>query len=278
MSVKKVFLFSIASLLPLYLGAADLQVSKSKYKKHDRLRPRPTVVDPGSFSTQTTPGKAPDDAVILFDGGDLSEWVNFNPRAPKDAPDSPPRWKVSNGVMQASGGQLQTKRSYENCHFHMEVLFSEKEPHLPPSPKPRLDQKLGNSGVEFGDHPEIQILDSYQNDTYPDGFNAAIYGSWPPLVNASLPPGQWQSYDIYYTAPVFENGKKIKNATYTVIHNGLPVHLMTEVSGDMTACRIRLRPHGGVLKYRNLWVRPLHQYDENAGKPLPENARTQSPF
>jgi hypothetical protein len=142
----------------------------------------------------------------------------------------------------------------------------------------RFDQKLGNSGVEFGDHPEIQILDSYNNDTYPDGQAAAIYGYYPPRVNASRPPGEWQSYDIFYTAPAFEGGKKIKSATYTVLHNALPVHVMAEVPGEAIECRIRFRPHGGQVRFRNMWVRPLHAYDENAGKPLPAGARTERPW
>lgn len=109
-------------------------------------------------------------------------------------------------------------------------------------------------------------------------FPAAIYNHFPPRVNASRPPGNWQSYDIYYVAPRFSDGKKISSAKFTILHNDLPVHLNVELPGDQIACNIRIRPHGSPVRFRNIWVRPLHEYDENAGKPLPPGARTTNPF
>lgn len=242
------------------------------YRKADRSRPRPTVVAPPVCGEGELAGKPPSDAVVLFDGREFLGFVNFNPRDLTN--EGPAKWKVGNGVAMASGGQLQTREKFADCHFHMEWRTSAEEA----TRADRFDQKRGNSGVEFGDHPEIQILDSFENDTYPDGQAAAIYGYWPPLVNAMRAPGEWQVFDVFYTAPVFDEGKKVKAATYTVIHNGLPVHLMAEVAGEETECRIRLRPHGGLIQYRNIWVRPLHCYDENEGKPLPAGARTENPF
>lgn len=262
----------------LVLGSVVLTVplasaSEVNYKKGDRLRPRPTVVTAPTASTPEGPGRRPSDATVLFDGTNLANWMEFNPRGAAD-PTQPPKWIVRDGYTEAAGNQIQTREKFGDCHFHLEWLNSPTEA----TQADRIDQRRGNSGIEFGDHPEIQLLDGFENDTYPDGQAAAIYGHWPPLVNASRRPGEWQSYDIYYTAPVFAGGQKVKSATYTVVHNGLPVHLMAEVPGDLTEVPIRLRPHGGQVRYRNLWVRPLHRYDENAGQPLPAGARTKNPF
>ncbi|MDR1789705.1 MAG: DUF1080 domain-containing protein [Opitutaceae bacterium] len=255
-----------ARLVSLALLLAATCAAQAAWKPHDRLRPRPTVVTPADA------GAPPSDATVLFDGKTLSGFVHFNPRDPDAS--GPPRWKIENGAATAAGGQLQTRDAFADCHLHLEWKTSEDEARDPV----RIDQKRGNSGVEFGDHPEIQILDSFANDTYPDGQAAALYGLQPPLVNAMRPPGQWQTYDIFYTAPVFASGKKIRPATYTVLHNGLPVQLAREVPGDATSCRVRIRPHGGRLHYRNIWIRPLHDPDENAGKPLPPGARVENPF
>jgi hypothetical protein len=257
------------------LTAAEPLAGVPPYKKGDRLRPRPPVVTPPTASTQDNPGRAPSDAIVLFDGRDLSQWMEFNARTGIDDPSLPPKWRVQDGYAEAAGNNIQTRAKFGDCHFHVEWRTSPEEAAIGGL---RFDQHLGNSGIEFGDHPEIQILDSYRNDTYPDGQAASIYGYYPPRVNASRPPGEWQSYDIFYTAPVFENGRKVKSATYTVLHNGLPVQLAVEVKGEAVECRIKFRPHGGQLRYRNIWVRPLHAYDEAAGQPLPPGARTTNPF
>ncbi|MDR2673438.1 MAG: DUF1080 domain-containing protein [Opitutaceae bacterium] len=258
---------------PLALHAA-VQPSQPPYKKADRLRPRPSVVTPAAA------GKPPSDAIVLFDGAGFDQWMLLDARNP-DAPERPAKWEID-GADRALviKSQVQTRARFADCHLHLEYRTSPDEPAMPAAKgqKPRIDQRRGNSGIEFGDHPEIQILDSHENDTYPDGQAAAIYGHLPPLVNACLPPGQWHTLDIYYTAPVFAAGEKTRPATYTVLHNNLPVHIAQPVGGGQTACRVRLRPHGGLLKYRNIWIRPLHAYDENKDKPLPENARTADPF
>ncbi len=253
---------------------AETKPPTSKYKHGDRLRPRPTVVTPPTTSTPDAPGKPPSDAVVLFDGTDLSQWALWNPRA-KDDLSQPAPWLIHDGYAEVARGSIQTRQKFTDCHFHLEWRTSPEEAALADK---HLDQHRSNSGVFIGDHPEIQVLDSFANDTYPDGQAAAIYSHWPPLVNASRKPGEWQSYDIFYLAPKFQNGTKVKNATYTVLHNGLPVHHHVDVPGEQTESRLRLQAHGGKVQYRNIWVRPMHQYDENEGKPLPADARTTNPF
>jgi hypothetical protein len=247
--------------------------SNPKYTHGDRLRPRPTVVTPPTASTQKEPGKPPSDAIVLFDGTDLSAWQPWHPD--RDRSQEPIKWVIQDGYCTAAGSALETKQTFGDCHVHLEWRTSPEEA---AQGEARIDQHRGNSGIEFGDHPEIQVLDSFENDTYPDGQAASIYGSWPPLANATRKPGEWQSYDMIYVAPRFEGKKKVANAVYTVLHNGLPVHHHVEVSGNDVETHIRLRPHGGEIRYRNIWVRPLHQYDENEGKPLPKGARTENPF
>lgn len=253
--------------------ARDVEFGASVYKRADRLRPRPTVVPPGEAGDANRPGRPPGDAVMLFDGRDLSAWMEFNPRG-EDDPSKGPQWIVKDGYTQAFGNQIQTRETFADCHLHLEWMTSPEEAAVPE----RIDQRRGNSGLEFAGHPEIQILDSYRNDTYPDGQAAALYGVLPPLVNASRPPGEWQSYDVFYTAPRHADGKLVKPATFTILHNGLPVHVGVELKADVGATRIRLRPHGSPVRFRNIWVRPLHRYDENHGQPLPVNARTANPF
>jgi hypothetical protein len=235
------------------------------YKRADMLRPRPTVVTPPTESTDATPGQPPSDAIVLFSGQDLAKWMEFNPHG-EDDPSKASKWIVREGYAEAFGNQIQTRDKFADCHLHLEWAS--------PAEVVGDGQKRGNSGLEFGDHGEIQILDSYQNDTYPDGQAAAIYGEYPPLVNASRKPGEWQSYDIFYFAPKFADGKKVQSATYTILHNGLPVHHAAEVRGDEVECRVRLRPHGGKVHFRNLWIRPMHHYDEHEGQPLPVGAVT----
>src|ERR1017187_6377169 len=158
---------------------------------HDSARPQPTVVNPGSFSTQEQPGQPPSDAIVLFDGKDLSQWVAMN--------GSPTKWIVKEGVMECvpGSGFVRTLQCFGDCQLHVEFAA--------PTP-PRGDgQGRGNSGVFFGlDRYEIQVLNSYENKTYADGSAASVYGQYPPLVNASRPPGQWQFYDILWTAPRFD--------------------------------------------------------------------------
>lgn len=230
-----------------------------KWHVNDGLRPQPKVIDPGTFSTQDTPGKPPSDAIILFDGTDLSKWKDGN---------GPARWKVENGYMEVARntGSIETRDNIGDCQLHVE--FSE------PTPAEGHGQERGNSGVIFFGRYEVQVLDSYDNPTYPDGQAAAIYGQYPPLVNASRKPGTWQFYDILFTVPRWEDGKLVKPGYFTVFHNGVAVHNHVELLGNTNHRAapnyvphpprgpLVLQNHGNPVRFRNIWYRELKNYDE----------------
>jgi hypothetical protein len=221
-----------------------------KWRVHDIDRPIPHVVTPG-----TAPGSPPSDAIVLFDGKDLSKWL-------------PSRWKVENGYVEAGGGSgdLVSKEKFGNAQLHVEWAS--------PAEITGDSQWRGNSGVLLMHRYEIQVLDSYNNRTYADGQAAAIYGQWPPLVNASRPPGQWQTYDIVWEAPRFEGAKLAKPAYVTVFHNGVLAHHHQEVIGQMAHRIVKpyephqpeeplaLQDHDTPVRYRNIWVRRLAGYDQ----------------
>ncbi|MBK9138591.1 MAG: DUF1080 domain-containing protein [Verrucomicrobia bacterium] len=224
---------------------------------HDRTRPLPPVVDPGFTSTQDKAGKAPSDAIVLFDGSDLSHWVAMN--------GEPTKWIVKDGAMECvpGSGYIRTLRCFGDAQVHVEFA-------APAKPEGN-SQGRGNSGFFFGlTRYEIQILDSYDNPTYADGSCASIYNQYPPLVNASRPPGQWQSYDIIWTAPRFEpDGRSRSPARVTLFHNGVLVQNNVELMGDtgwVTRGPYRAHPeklpisiqdHGNPVRFRNIWVREL---------------------
>jgi len=242
------------------LLAATSQLSyaqvDSRWKIHDTDRPLPPVIDAGTPSTQDSPGRPPSDAVVLFDGKDLSHWSH------KDG--SPAKWKVEHGYAEvvAKTGYIYTREAFGDCQLHVE--FAE------PVPPQGESQERGNSGVFLMGLYEIQVLDSYENKTYADGQAAAVYGQYPPQVNASRPPGQWQSYDIVFHGPRFDKeGKLIRAARVTVLHNGALVQDNVKLSGP-TAHRQRppytahaeklplaLQDHGTPVRYRNIWIREL---------------------
>jgi len=237
------------------VAACEAQVDPN-WQIHDRNRPVPAVVTPGSASTQDAPGRAPSDAIVLFDGKDLSLW------AQKDG--SAAKWKVENGYFEVvpKTGELHTKDAFGDCQLHVE--FAE------PNPPKGEDQDRGNSGVFLMGLFEIQVLDSYQSKTYADGQAAAVYGQYPPLVNASRPPGQWQTYDIIFRGPRFDaNGKLTRPARVTVLHDGVLVQDNVELTGP-TGHHVRppytttpeklplaLQDHNHPVRYRNIWIRNL---------------------
>ena len=224
---------------------------------HDRDRPQPTVVDPGTFSSQEQPGRPPSDAIVLFDGNDLSQWVAMD--------GSPTKWINHNGALECvpGSGYVRTSRSFGDCQLHVEWAS--------PTPPHGDSQGRGNSGVFFGyDRYECQVLDSYQNKTYADGSAAAIYGQYPPLVNVMLPPGKWEVYDIVWTAPRFDaDGNLVSKARETVFHNGVLVQNNVELTGPTAwvgrapykahpeRLPIALQDHGNPVRFRNVWVREL---------------------
>jgi 3-keto-disaccharide hydrolase len=254
MQIEKILSYAAVALL----GTAPLCTAQvdPKWEIHDRNRPVPVVVTPGTASTLEAAGKAPSDAVILFDGKDLSQWLQ------KDG--SPAKWKVESGYFEVTPktGEIHTKDAFGDCQLHIE--FAE------PNPPKGEDQDRGNSGVFLMGLYEIQVLDSYQSKTYADGQASAVYGQYPPLVNASRPPGQWQTYDIIFHGPRFDpSGRLTRPAHVTVLHNGVLTQDNVEPTGP-TGHHVRppyvagpdklplaLQDHNHPVRYRNIWIRNL---------------------
>jgi hypothetical protein len=223
----------------------------SEWHVHDGDRPQPAIVTPG---TQESLGGAPSDAVVLFDGSDTSKWVGR---------DGEVQWKVEDGYMEVTRtGDIKTKDSFGNCQLHIEWAS--------PSEVKGESQGRGNSGVFLMDRYEIQVLDGYDNITYADGITAAIYGQYPPLVNACRKPGEWQTYDIIFIGPRFDGNELIQPAYATIIHNGVLVHHHQAVLGPTghrslssysqphpPEAPLRLQDHGDLVRYRNIWIRPI---------------------
>jgi hypothetical protein len=248
----------LAILVLLSLTQFSFSQAEMKWKIHDLNRPTPPVIDSGTASTQDTPGRAPSDAVVLFDGKDLSRWVGKDAKAAI--------WKVENGYMEVveDTGNISTRDSFGDCQLHVE--FAE------PSPAHGESQERGNSGVFLMSLYEMQVLDSYQNKTYADGQASAVYGQYPPLVNASRPPAQWQSYDIIFHGPRFAaNGKLLRPARVTILHNGVLTQDNVELTGPTAhgerppykqhpeKLPLQLQDHGDPVRYRNIWIRELHE-------------------
>ncbi|HEY6214620.1 MAG TPA: DUF1080 domain-containing protein [Vicinamibacterales bacterium] len=233
------------------LGYTDTPMQPNgKWHIHDPARPQPKVVAPGA-----TVGMPPADAIVLIGGrDDLGAW--------RQRDGGPATWKIANGVAETGKGIIQTKQEFSDFQLHVEFAT--------PSVVKGDSQDRGNSGVFLLGAFEIQVLDSYQNRTYADGSAAAMYGQYPPLVNASRPPGEWQSYDIVFTAPRFtQAGALEKPAIVTVLHNGVVVHNATPFWGptahrkidpytpSLTKGPIALQDHGNPVRYRNVWIRPI---------------------
>ncbi|MFO1483334.1 MAG: DUF1080 domain-containing protein [Verrucomicrobiaceae bacterium] len=231
------------------------------YRQGDMQRPRPSVITPPSENTP------PSDAIVLFDGKDLSKFIR---RPRRDDPDQSdvPNWKIENGYaeIKSKGGDIDTKDKFGSCQIHLEWAT--------PAEVVGSSQGRGNSGVLIHGWGEVQVLDSYDNDTYPDGQAAAIYNKYPPLVNASRKPGEWQSYDIICEcAKLDDKGAVLQPARLTVIHNGVIVQHAVEMDAKVQEFGFTLQDHHNPTRYRNIWVRPLHQRDENAkaaDTPTPE--------
>jgi Domain of Unknown Function (DUF1080) len=255
-SMRKIPILTFGVLLLAGFPNVSKAQVDTRWKIHDPERPRPLVIDPGMPSTQDAPGRAPSDAVVLFDGKDLSRWAHKDGSAAK--------WKVENGYAEVvpKTGYIYTRDSFGDCQLHVE--FAE------PTPAKGESQERGNSGVFLMGLYEIQVLDSYQNKTYADGQAAAVYGQYPPQVNASRSPGQWQSYDIVFHGPLFDkNGKLLGPARVTVLHNGVLVQDNVELSGPTANGKrppyaphaeklpLALQDHGEPVRFRNIWIREL---------------------
>ncbi len=225
---------------------------------HDINRPHPPRVVPGGV---TEPVPAPSGAIVLFDGKDLSKWAH-RVRGSGDLIDA--RWKVQDGYVEVAsgGGDLRTRESFGDIQLHLEWAT--------PAKVCGSSQWRGNSGILLMGLYEIQVLDSVDNPTYADGQAGAIYGQWPPLVNASRPRGEWQSYDIVFEAPRFEAGQLAKPAYVTVFQNGVLVQDHQQILGPMAHRRyLPYRPHAAEeplvlqdhdtpVRFRNIWIRRLN--------------------
>ena len=245
-------LFAVASI------ASAQTPAQAKPQDTEVWKPVPPIITPGKTNSD-----APSDAVVLFDGRSVDQWVSA-----KDG--SPAKWTVANGAMTVlkSSGDIRTKRSFTNYQLHIEWSI--------PTNVTGKDQERGNSGVylSWADDRgyELQVLDSYDNTTYVNGQAGSIYKQYPPLVNSMRKPGEWQAYDVIWTAPVFNADGSLKSPAYvTALHNGVLVqnHValrgVTKYTGQPDykahgAAPILLQAHGDPsppISFRNIWVRPL---------------------
>lgn len=257
--MKKTALIVLASLIGT--SAVFAQEAK-KYPEPEGMRPgmseywtpQPKVVTPGNYAEIS----APNDAIILFDGKDLSAWRHDN--------GSDAQWTVKDGVMTVdkSKGDIVTRQPFGSFQLHLEWRV--------PEGIQGESQSRGNSGVFLQDKYEVQILDCYNNETYVNGMTGSLYKQTPPLVNAMRKPGEWNTYDIIYTAPVFkEDGTYLYRPYVTVIQNGVLLQNHTEILGTTEYIGfprtvvhgdgpIRLQSHGdpsAPISFRNIWIRPL---------------------
>ena len=209
-----------------------------------KIWPEPPLVTPGDK------GGPPSDAIVLFNGTDLSQWEGGD------------KWLIESGVATVMGGGITSKRAFGSCQLHVEWAA--------PAEVKGEGQGRGNSGIYLMGHYEVQILDSYENQTYFDGQAGSIYKQWPPLVNACRKPGEWQTYDIIFDAPKFDSqGKLLKPAYVTVLHNGVLVQNHSELSGTTAWDRppayephaqrlpLHIQDHGNPVRFRNIWIREL---------------------
>lgn len=257
--MSRVVGFVAALGLGLALPLEAQQAQAARWKAHDVERPKPPVVTPGASLTQP-----PSDAVVLFDGSGLQHWTSGD--------GGPPGWTVRDGYVETAAGKgaLKTRRSFGDAQIHLEWAT--------PSRVEGNGQGRGNSGVIVMGLYEVQVLDSYGNQTYADGQAAAVYGQYPPLVNASRGPGEWQTYDIIFRRPRFlPNGSLKTPAVMTVFHNGVLVQDHVELWGPTNwlqhgeyrahgdALPLVLQDHANPVRYRNVWLRPLPDIQQPSG-------------
>jgi hypothetical protein len=227
-----------------------------RWKAHDMNRPKPPVITPVR-EAQAVP--APEKAIVLFDGTDLSQWTAENGREAK--------WKVQDGYMEIvpGAGGIRSKPRFGDVLLHVEWRT--------PNPPNGKGQGRANSGIFLMGLYEVQVLDSYQADTYADGQAGSIYGQYPPRFNACLPPGEWQTYDIYFRRPRFgAEGKLEEAARITLVHNGILIQDNEELLGPTSWLKylpykahddmlpIGLQDHGTPVRFRNIWALPLQEF------------------
>jgi hypothetical protein len=255
------------------LGYQDTPIIPGqKYHVHDGERPQPAVVTPGNLC-DLPPVTPPSDAIYLFDGSSATaeQWEHCKDSAPL-------KWKVENGYMEVvkGTGQIRTKQEFGDIQLHVEWAAPF---HIEINAKGEkvTSQGRGNSGVFLMGLYEVQVLDNWLNPTYPDGTLGGLYGQWPPLVNAAARRGSWNIYDIIWKAPVFDGDTLVSPAYITVLINGILVHHHKELMGPTQhkataeykphAAKgpIELQDHGNPVRFRNIWVRELTDYDAGCG-------------
>jgi hypothetical protein len=263
----------LAALVGVAVIGSTVMVCRAVVQQQQQQQQRPAAAPqpeplPGPFNPPkqeprvVTPGKQnsdpPSDAVVLFDGKDLSGWVS------QRDPNSPAAWEVKDGYMQVKPGTggIVSKYEYGDCQLHIEWAT--------PEVVKGEGQGRGNSGVFLMGRYEVQVLDSFNNKTYFHGQAGSVYKQYAPLVNASRGPGEWQAYDIIFRKPEFDDvGRVTKRARVTVIHNGILVQDNVEIYGNTWHDRpalyvahgpkgpLALQDHGDLVRFRNIWVRPL---------------------
>ena len=233
-----------------------------KWKVHDLQRPQPPKVTPGLPIASLS---APADAIVLFDGKDLSQWVSRQ----RGGGVGEAKWKVENGYVEmvSQAGGIETKEKFGDCQLHVEWTT------MPPSEPGHYGQGRGNSGVALMGRYEIQVLSGFDNKTYADGMAGSLYGLYPPMVNPTRPEGEWNAYDIFFEAPHFDGAKVVKPAYVTLIFNGILVHHRVELIGTTSITPLAkyqphaaeeslvLQAHVGPARFRNIWIRRLKGYD-----------------
>jgi len=231
-----------------------------KWKVHDLSRPLPPKVTPGLPILSPAPSS---DAIVLFDGKDLSQWNGGGGRG--GAAPTAPTNKVENGYVEM-GPTISTKEKFGDCQLHLEWTTLGEDP-------TRHGQGRGNSGVIMMGRYEIQVLSGYNNPSYSDGGAGSLYGLYPPMVNPTRPEGEWNSYDVFFEAPQFDGEKVVKPAYVTLIFNGILVHHRVALLGTTSTLplakytphapeeSLSLQGHTGKVRFRNIWIRRIKGYD-----------------
>lgn len=242
-------LLAISAYVVNFLYGETPKIAGQQWQVHDEQRPQPKTVSPAAFNGLSAP---PSDAIILFDGNNFDHFHNKT-------------LKIEDGAMVMGEGGQQTLESFGDVQLHLEWAS--------PSSAEHMGQDRGNSGVFLMGLYEVQVLDSFNNETYPDGQAGAVYGVQPPMVNASRGPGEWQSYDIFFKAPNFHSDGSLNTPAYvTVVHNGVLVQFSQAFNGASTWRRngsynaheaklpLALQWHGSPVRFRNIWIRPLDAF------------------
>jgi hypothetical protein len=256
--MKKILTLSIVLAIGIAIGYVTHFMSGQtpliygqKWHVHDLNRTQPKIVTPAALDN---PGAPPSDAIVLFDGTNLDSFDNKE-------------LEINDGAMIMAMGNQQTSDSFGDVQLHIEWAS--------PYPSDNTGQNKGNSGVIFMGLYEVQVLNSYQSETYPDGQAGAVYGVHPPMVNAMRPSNEWQSYDIFFRAPRFnDDGSLDTSAHVTVVHNGVLVQFNQIYNGPSEWRKngvykphadklpLKFQWHNSPVKYRNIWVRPLDEYNK----------------